>query len=141
MVVLIDTNIILDFLLKSEPFVDEANAIYKFCSETENTGYITAHTITNIFYILRKRFSSVERKNMLSDICSLMEVAGIDKEQIINTLSDDNFDDIEDCLQAECAKTVGAEYIITRNTSDFMNSPIRAVLPNEFLREVRQVRQ
>jgi predicted nucleic acid-binding protein len=121
MVVLIDTNIILDFLLKREPFVDEANAIYKFCSETENTGYIAAHSITNIFYILRKRFSSAERKNMLSDMCSLMEVAGIDKEQVINALSDGNFDDIEDCLQVECAKTVGAEYIITRNTSDFAN--------------------
>ena len=33
----------------------------------------------------------------------------------------------------ECAKSFGAEYIITRNVKDFKYSSIKAVEPSEFL--------
>ena len=41
--------------------------------------------------------------------------------------------DLEDCLQDECAVDSKAEYIITRNTKDFSNSKVKAVEPSEFL--------
>jgi predicted nucleic acid-binding protein len=133
MVVLVDANIILDFLLEREPFVDEAKEIFKFCSDDANTGYIAAHTITNIFYILRKKYSPAERKDMLSNICALMCISKIGSDEILHALSDEHFDDIEDFLQAECAKAAGAKYIITRNVGDFINSSIPAILPAMFL--------
>ncbi len=33
----------------------------------------------------------------------------------------------------ECAKSYGAEYIVTRNVSDYAASEIKAVLPSEYL--------
>ena len=44
------------------------------------------------------------------------------------------FRDFEDCLQAECAKAVGADYIITRNTADYEESTVPAVTPTELLK-------
>ena len=33
----------------------------------------------------------------------------------------------------ECAKDYGAEYIVTRNVSDYSMSDIKAILPSEYL--------
>ena len=45
----------------------------------------------------------------------------------------EDFEDIEDRLQVECAREVNADYIITRNITDFSTSPIKAILPTDFL--------
>ena len=77
MVILIDTNIILDYLIPRKPFADTAEIILRHCFEGKYKGYIAAHSITNIFYILRKHFSPADRKKMLIELCGFIEVAGI----------------------------------------------------------------
>jgi len=42
-------------------------------------------------------------------------------------------DDFEDALFAQCGKRVKADYIISRNTVDFIHSPIPAIEPDDFL--------
>ena len=42
-------------------------------------------------------------------------------------------DDFEDALFAQCAKRVRADYIVTRNTKDFVDSPAPSVEPDDFL--------
>jgi hypothetical protein len=44
------------------------------------------------------------------------------------------FDDIEDCLQAECAVLVNADYIVTRNIKDYTHSAVPVILPEDFLK-------
>jgi len=133
MVILIDTNIILDHLISRQPFMDNSNKILTLCFQQKCDGYIAAHTIPNIFYILRKQFSESERKKMLIELCEFIEVAGIHKSQVINALTNENFKDLEDCLQVECAKLIHADYILTRNIDDFSFSSIPAILPEKFL--------
>jgi hypothetical protein len=58
----------------------------------------------------------------------------INAELIRNVLLNNDFDDIEDCLQAECALSVHADYIVTRNTKDYIHSKIPAILPEDFLK-------
>ena len=48
-------------------------------------------------------------------LCSIVDVEGIDKAKLLIGLQNENFSDFEDCLQMECAKAYGAEYIVTRN--------------------------
>jgi len=134
MVILIDTNIIIDHFISRQPHMNNAAEILRLCFQKKCQGYITAHSITNIFYILRKEFSVNDRKKMLLELCEFMEVAGIQRNQIMNALTNENFDDLEDCLQSECARQIGAEYIITRNITDFTTSSIPAILPEDFLK-------
>jgi len=133
MVLLIDTNVILDYLTNREPFADGARRILHCCAEKRVRGHIAAHSITNMFYILRKHFSSSERRKMLSDLCELVEICGLHKSQIINALVNKEFDDLEDCIQVECAKSIQADCIVTRNVKDFAHSPIPVIPPDEFL--------
>jgi predicted nucleic acid-binding protein len=136
MIILIDTNIILDHLIPRQPFMDVADEILRLCFQQKCLGYIAAHSITNIFYILRRQFSVADRKKMLIELCEFIEVAGIQKKQIVGALVNENFDDMEDCLQAECARMVNADYIITRNVADFSVSPIPAILPEDLLQKM-----
>lgn len=134
MVVLIDTNIIVDFLTEREPFARDAVQVINLCYQKKVKGYLAAHTVSNLFYILRKDFSVPQRKEILSSLCRIFEISGIDKEKIITALSNNSFSDFEDCLQMECAAEVSADYIITRNISDFIHSTISVLEPKDFLK-------
>ena len=133
--VLLDTNIIIDYLSKRPQFYANARMIIKLCVEKRIDGYVAAHSILNIFYILRKEFTAEERRSSLFDLCKVLTVIGIDKEKIITVLCNSDFSDLEDCLQAECAKNCAVDYIITRNIKDFHNSAIPAIMPDVFLKE------
>lgn len=54
MVVLIDTNIILDILEKHTPFYEYSSEVLSYCASGKLKGYIAFHSISNIFYILGK---------------------------------------------------------------------------------------
>lgn len=128
--VLIDTNILLDYLLEREPYCNDARIIIKACQQRIIYGSIAAHTVTNIFYILRKNFSIDERREILLDFCKLLDVQGIDTVKIQNSLLNKDFTDFEDCLQVECAKEFHADYIVTRNSVDFIKGSIPCVEPD-----------
>lgn len=133
--VLDDTNVLLDYLLIREPFYEDSYKIVSDCVDGKLDGCIAAHSISNMFFILRKDFEIKERREILINICKIFTVEGIDFEKILAGLYNEDFSDFEDCLQMECAKTFGADYIITRNVADYQNSEIPPVTPQEFLNE------
>jgi predicted nucleic acid-binding protein len=136
MIVLIDTNVLIDALTFRKPFEKEAKEILKQCYEKKISGFATAHSFTNMFYILRKLYSLEDMKSLLLNLSKIVSIVKIDEALIVNSLQNSLFTDMEDCLQAECAKIVNADYIITRNFTDFSNSKIPAILPERFLSEL-----
>ena len=136
MKVLIDTNILIDFYSKRTDYYETAEKIMALCAAKTIDACIAAHSITNIFYILRKDMDNKLRRSILKDLCLIVTVIGIDKEKLIAALENDSVPDMEDCLQTECAKSFGAELIVTRNIKDYLNSDITAVLPNELLKKI-----
>lgn len=134
--ILIDTNVLIDYISKREPYFLNAEQIITLCANEKIYGCIAAHSVMDAIYITRKEYSIDERKNILKKICLILDVVGVDKYKIINSLSNDKFTDIEDCLQMECAKEFFADYIVTRNIKDFKNSVIKPIMPDEFLKMV-----
>ena len=134
MVVLIDTNIILDMLVKRQPYLEAAIKIVNLCTEKIIRGCLAAHTVSNLFYILRKEYSVTQRREMLMALCRVFEISEINGEKIAKALKNDQFEDFEDCLQDECAASLKADYIVTRNIKDFTNSKVLAIQPEEFLK-------
>ena len=132
--VLIDTNIIIDYFAKRPFFYSNAREMISLCAEKKIDGYIAAHSVTNAFYILRKNMTISELRDALTNLFTITTIVGIDSVKLLAAIKNENFSDIEDCLQAECAKSISAEYIVTRNIKDFKNSKIPAVLPEDFLK-------
>lgn len=131
--VLIDTNVLLDVLMGRQPYFDIADQIIKLCADKKIEGYMAAHSIPNMFYILRKSMSDDERREALKFICQIVKIEGIDYIKIYSAIDNKEFSDLEDCLQEECAVAVLADYIVTRNMKDFVNSKVPAILPDMFL--------
>ena len=132
MVVLIDTNVIIDFLITREPFFESSSKVMEKCATGELKGYIAFHSVPNLWYILRK-IPEEKRRGWLMDICGFLKVVGVNHDEVLNAIKSINFKDFEDCLQDRCAKSIGASYIITRNVADFNGSEVPAILPEDFL--------
>lgn len=137
MQVLIDTNVLADLLLGRDPYYDIAYDILTMCADKKINGYIAAHSIPNLFYILRNSMTKEERRGALKDICQIVKVEGIDFFKILSALDNEDFHDFEDCLQEECAVAISADYIITRNTKDFSLSRVPVISPDKFLEKYR----
>ena len=134
MVLLVDVNIVLDYLLKREPFYSDSKKVIELCSEESVTGCIALHTVTTIWYILRK-IPDEQRRKALRSICDLLEVVGTSHDEVIAAIERTDFKDFEDCIQTKCAKTANADYIITRNTDDFKLSEIAVLTPQELIKK------
>lgn len=134
MIVLIDTNIILDVLLRRQPYTNEAQIIMTKCANREIIGYLAAHSIPNLFYILRKTYTQKERRRLIKNLCDVFYISALNVEKIKSAIENEEFEDFEDCLQEECAVEVMADYIVTRNPNDYKNSRIKIIQPNEFIK-------
>ena len=135
--ILFDTNVILDFIVDRKPFSDEAEKAIELCMEKGFGCYIAAHTVPNLFYILRNHLSLGKRREILLEICKMFIVVAIDSGKLVSSLSDGGFADFEDCLQHECAREINADYILTRNVADFSSSAIPVIEPKSLMEKLQ----
>lgn len=78
--VLIDTNIVLDFLLRREPLFQDAELLFQTIDRGAVVGYVTATTLTDIFYIARKHTRSSElARQAVSEILTAMMICSVDR--------------------------------------------------------------
>lgn len=135
---LIDTNIVLDFLCMRENFFEDAKIVFEHCF-TDVDGIIAGHTVSNLFYILKNsyNFTQEECRTKIRNLCTLFDVAEINKETILSAVDNENFTDLEDSLQNECAIASIVDYIVTRNIEDFKSAQIPVVTPKEFIEIAR----
>ena len=134
MTILVDTNIILDIFLQREPYAGEAREIMTKCAEREVIGYLAAHSIPNLFYILRKNYSRKERRGLIRNLCDIFRISDLNAEKIISAVENEGFADFEDCLQDECARMVNADCLVTCNLKDFKVAKTKVYSPDEFVK-------
>lgn len=135
MKVLIDTNIILDVLCKRPEFYEDSARIFKLCEVKKITGVISALSIPNIMYILRKELDADKTKEVLDNLMLIFSVADL-KADDMKKAADMKFKDFEDAIQSACASRIKANYIVTRNIKDFSESKVTAIKPTELLERI-----
>ncbi|GHV96426.1 PIN domain-containing protein [Spirochaetia bacterium] len=133
MKVYFDTNIIIDILERRDPFFKDSADIFLMASDRAIEGIIGAGSITDIYYIIRK--SRRNHKVALDAVIDLFETLTVvdTKSRDIYSASKSVMNDFEDAVIASVAEREGAQYIITRNTDDFVNASIPAITPQNFL--------
>ena len=132
MKVLIDTNIILDVLCKRPAFYEGSGKIFKLCEVKKISGVISALSIPNIMYILRKELDADKTREILDSLMLIFSVADL-KADDLKKAADMRFKDYEDAIQSACATRIKANYIVTRNIKDFSESKVTAIKPAELL--------
>lgn len=129
---LIDTNVVIDYLDDRAPFADHTEKLFELCEQEELTGILTASSVTDIYYIMRKIAGREKTLESLKLLFSVFEVADVGRNDLLRAM-ESAVTDFEDALMAVCAKRVKAECIITRNVRDFASSPVLPMTPEGFL--------
>lgn len=130
--VLLDSDIILDLVLKREPHFPDALEVFKAIARERFAPYVTAIALLNVNYFAEKEqgrhFALVEIQNLLS----LLTVCSTDAF-ILNLALASPIDDFEDAVQHESAIVNGLDGIVTRNLKDFENASLSVYSPKQFL--------
>ena len=132
MKILIDTNVILDIALERKPFVKQAAILLKAVQQYKIQLFMTATTVTDLYYITRKEKGKETALEFIEDLLQFVEVASVDKHVIIQALHSD-IPDFEDAIQECSAKNEAIKIIVTRNEEDFKKSDLEIHSPESFL--------
>lgn len=135
MKILIDTNVILDVLCSREKFLEDSSKIWKLCEVKKLDGYVSALSIPNIVYILRKELTPEKTQQIIDQIFIVFNIIDLKTEDLKEAAAMKP-SDYEDALQMICASRIKADFIITRNIKDFMESKITAIKPSELLERI-----
>lgn len=135
MKVLIDTNVILDVLCNRTDFVEDSSKVWKYCEVDKLEGYISAFSIPNIVYILRKELTPMKTQQIIQQIMMLFNIVDL-KLSDLKKAAEMFSDDFEYAVQMCCASRIKADYIVTRNIRDFQSSKVIALKPLELLERI-----
>jgi predicted nucleic acid-binding protein len=130
--VLLDTNVVLDFLLDRAPFAEAAAEVWEANRQGRIEIYVSAITPVNVFYIARKLKGVAEAQGIVKGILTECEVALIDAGVLHDALALP-LKDYEDAVQQASATRGGLDAIVTRNPLDYAKALIPVYSPSEFL--------
>ncbi|GHT69402.1 PIN domain-containing protein [Bacteroidia bacterium] len=133
--IFIDTNVLLDLLLKREPHYACIALVFDWAVKHKNNGVallISSQSIINAHYILKKYIKEEIVRAALNNVCVTCEIIDLNKDVLVKSLAS-VFGDFEDATQHVCAVTADSDVILTNNGKDFRNSVIPVMNADEFL--------
>jgi predicted nucleic acid-binding protein len=130
--VLIDLNVVLDVLQRREPFYEMSARVLASVETGLVEGWVAAHSITTLYYLLAKHHSHAHARAVLTDTMTLLSVAAVDQSVIEQALNLP-YPDFEDAVQMMAAARSDLQYVVTRDVRDFSAGPLPALQPAELL--------
>jgi predicted nucleic acid-binding protein len=130
--VLLDTNVILDFLLDREPFAEAAAAVWQAGEEGRIEAYVSAITPVNVFYIARRLKDAAQAHQIVSGLLATCQVCLLDRAILLQAL-ELPFSDYEDAVQHASAAASGVDAIVTRDADDYVAAALPVYSPTSFL--------
>ena len=128
----LDTNVVLDVLAHREPFCADAVRVLSIVETGAAEGFVAAHTVSTLFYLLNRGIGSRRARSGLLDLLRIVDVVAVDHDRILQALAMD-WEDFEDALQAACAVKADADYLLTRGQRGFVGADVTVLSPAEFL--------
>ena len=136
MKLLIDANIVLDFLQDRKPHVNNSLLIWKLCEAGMAEGYVLTLSFANLVYVMRKEMDFVKIESTFKTLSRIFSFAELKQRDLENAAAM-HWEDFEDALQSVTAERIGVDYIITRNVRDYERSCVKAITPESFFAGVQ----
>ena len=131
--ILVDTNICLDILQNRPGLCSSSTDALVLASSKKYKMFVTTATVLDIMYITRKSFqNNNNQKITVQKFLSSFKLLKVSKNNVAFGFTG-IMKDFEDAVQASCAKKHFINLIITRNIKDFVNSPVKAITPEDFV--------
>jgi predicted nucleic acid-binding protein len=136
--VFLDTDVILDFLLRREPFFRPAARLFQSGMERNILLLASAGALKDVLYFARKpggagsTGSEQRGRDALRLLLQVVEVCAVDRPMWEDALASP-VKDTEDALQLACAARNHADFLVTRNVRDYGGAMFPQVLQPEIL--------
>lgn len=130
--VLLDTDVVLDYVLEREPFVHAASELLELIAQGACDGYVSGVTPVNVFHLGRKLKGAAETRRVIGELFALVRVCPIG-DRVVRAALALSFADYEDAVQHECAAAAGMDAIVTRNLGDYKNARLPVYSPTDLI--------
>ena len=126
-------NIVLDVMLKREPFYRMSLEILSLAKKDDVKEYISASTVTDIYYLAYRQLRDKGIvKKLMKELLTVVSVASVSGQEIENAISLE-WNDFEDSVQYSVAYLQEMDGIVTRNPNDYREAKIKVWKPEELL--------
>ncbi len=135
MTVVFDTNVIIDAAM-GRSGSEDAQELIRMVVNEEITGLVTANTITDIHYIVKKHCGESMAREAVVNTLYVFDIVPVDGEVCAIALNEP-MADYEDAVLAVCAAREEADYIVTRDRA-FLTAPtpVPAMTSTDLLRMI-----
>ena len=125
---LLDRNVILDVILEPGPGADAAAALWAAIEGGHGRGFIPAHGVTTIFYLLEKARGAAFARDGVEQLMGVFGVAPVN-DTVLRRALVLGWPDCEDAMCAAAAEASGCEAIVTRDPDGYPNPPLPVMDP------------
>jgi len=134
-ILLVDTDILIDVALDRRPNAAAAADLLDALERRQATGFIAWHTVANFHYLVVSKQGPAATKAFLLELLRFVQVAPTSTDSV-RYAAGLPMRDFEDALQVAAAVACGANTIATRNIRDFSRSPVRAATAATLLKDL-----
>ncbi|MCD8200013.1 MAG: PIN domain-containing protein [Coriobacteriaceae bacterium] len=139
---LLDTNILIDYLHEREPYYEKARLLMVAGRLGEFELWVSSSQVTDLIYILSDGGQASQIPSVLENLRALrsfIEVYPVGDSEVDRMLAT-IWKDPEDALLADIALRMKADAIITRDQADFEETLIKVMDCEEFFDWMKQER-
>lgn len=131
---LLDTNIVVDFLTERDPFYEQARLLMICGRVGEFELWVSSSQVMDLIYILSNGGRRDELPEVLQRLRELRTFVNVfaTSDREVDLMLAAAWKDPEDYLLAEVALALGVDAIVTRNQKDFPEGLVRVVDCDEF---------
>lgn len=130
--VMFDINVVLDIVGHRHPFYETSRDALLKVIEDGDSPCLSVHALSTLYYLLGAAPTRKQRSAAMDWALDTFEIAGLTADDV-KVARDLPMPDFEDALVAAAAAAARCNCILTRNVRDFRGSPIRAVLPADYV--------
>lgn len=134
MMVLFDTCVILDYLMRREPFAKDAKELVRYVTDYNIEGIVTVKSIMDIHYILKNHYhDELKVRKILMDLSEIFEITDSLTYCCLKSFNS-KINDFEDALMSQTGEVLGVDYLVTRDTKDYKKSKLKVKTPKELIK-------
>ena len=128
--ILIDMDVLLDFAIGREPFFADNKKVLAWARNNPGDASVAWHSLSNLAYL-----APVGARSFLQDLLRYIKIPTVGTTDAVQALHLP-MADIEDAMQAAAALAFHARWIVTRNERDYRSSPVPALSPAKFIKQI-----
>ena len=134
---LLDTNVIIDYMGRQKPFFENAERIIAAGYFGNATLWASVQSFKDAYFVLSHYVDSTRVQAAILKLLEVVHPVDLTGEDVTRAVKL-QWDDLEDCLIAVSAAKANADCIITRDCKGLARSMTPTRTPSEWLREVRE---